>query len=188
MERDATRLARDEYLALCCQHGEPGAFSALVAEMERPLLYFARSLLGDDDAALEVLQAVWLSAFRTIPRLHKPSAVRAWLYRLTRGKAIDRIRRERTRERIERQAAECVPEVADIEEPSFDQEDAAAVHRALATLDVAHREVLVLHFLDDLSIIEVADVVGCPPGTVKSRIFHAKRLLKSALLTEGVNS
>jgi RNA polymerase sigma-70 factor (ECF subfamily) len=59
------------------------------------------------------------------------------------------------------------------------------VHRALATLDVRHRAVLVLHFLEDMSVDEVASVVGCPPGTVKSRIYHAKRTLKEALLRQG---
>jgi len=59
------------------------------------------------------------------------------------------------------------------------------LHRALAALDVRHREVLVLHFLEDMSVDEVASVVGCPPGTVKSRIYHAKRALKEALLRQG---
>jgi RNA polymerase sigma-70 factor, ECF subfamily len=54
-----------------------------------------------------------------------------------------------------------------------------------ATLDVRHREVLVLHFLEDLPADEVAAIVGCPPGTVKSRIYHAKRALKEALLRQG---
>ena len=70
-------------------------------------------------------------------------------------------------------------------EPKFDAEDAAALHRALDTLDMRHREVLVLHFLEDMPVDEVATVVGCPPGTVKSRIYHAKRALKEALLRQG---
>lgn len=49
----------------------------------------------------------------------------------------------------------------------IDTEDAAAFHRSLATLDVRHREVLVLHFLEEMPVDQVAAVVGCPPGTVK---------------------
>ena len=67
------------------------------------------------------------------------------------------------------------------DEPRFNAEDAAALHCSLATLDVRHREVLVLHFLEDMPVDQVAAVVGCPPGTVKSRIYHAKRALKEAL-------
>ena len=68
-----------------------------------------------------------------------------------------------------------------IEEPSFGEEDATAIRDALNRLGVKHREVLVLHFLQDLSISEIAGVVGCSEGTVKSRIHYAKRQLKQIL-------
>ena len=61
-------------------------------------------------------------------------------------------------------------------------EDAAAIDQAFDALDARQREVLVLHFLEDLSLAEVAAIVGCPEGTVKSRIYHAKKALKDALV------
>ena len=61
----AAKQVRDEWIALRCQHGEPEAFGDLVREMERPLLYFAQKLVNDQDKALDVLQEVWLKAFRT---------------------------------------------------------------------------------------------------------------------------
>jgi RNA polymerase sigma-70 factor (ECF subfamily) len=180
------RQIEDERLALRCRLGEPAAFAELVATMERPLLYFARSIVRDDQAALDVLQAVWMTAFRTIRRLDEPRALRSWLYRVTRGHAVDHVRRDTARASAERSLAEETEElVAPCDEPRFDGEDAAALHRALAALDVRHREVLVLHFLEDMPVEEVATVVGCPPGTVKSRIYHAKRGLKEALLRQG---
>ncbi len=154
--------------------------------MERPLLYFARSIVRDDDEALDVLQAVWMTAFRELRRLNDPSSLRAWLYRITRGHAIDHVRRDVSRSSAEKALVdEAEDATTSNEEPRFDAEDAAALHSALATLDVRHREVLVLHFLEDMAIDQVAAVVGCPPGTVKSRIFHAKRALKEALLRRG---
>src|SRR5882724_1078441 len=72
--------ARDEWIALRCQLGEPEAFADLIQEMERPLLYFVRKLVNNEDKALDVLQEVWLKAFRTIRRLENPQSVRAWLY------------------------------------------------------------------------------------------------------------
>ena len=173
------RQARDEWIARRCQLGEPEAFADLVCELERPLLYFAQKLLGNDDTALDVLQEVWLKAFQTIRRLDNPRVVRAWLYRMTRGLAIDRIRKDQSDERLQRAYVEQAGIAA--QEPEFDAEDAAAVHRALDTLEVKHREVLVLCFLEDMTIAEIASVVGCPEGTVKSRIHHAKRALKAAL-------
>jgi RNA polymerase sigma-70 factor (ECF subfamily) len=177
------KQARDEWIALRCQHGEPEAFADLVREMERPLLYFTQKLVNDQDRALDVLQDVWLKAFRTIRQLENPKLLRPWLYRLTRGLAIDRVRKEAAEERRNRLHAEEMVDAG--EEPSFDQEDAAAVHRALDSLDVRHREVLVLHFLEEMAIPEIAAVVGCPAGTVKSRLHYAKRALQTALRGDG---
>jgi RNA polymerase sigma-70 factor (ECF subfamily) len=180
------RQIEDERLALRCRLGEPAAFAELVATMERPLLYFARSIVRDDEAALDVLQAVWIAAFRGLRRLDEPAALRSWLYRITRGHAVDHVRRDLARASAERSLAADVDEAApSSDELRFDAEDAAALHAALATLDVRHREVLVLHFLEDMPVDEVANVVGCPPGTVKSRVYHAKRELKEALRRQG---
>ena len=60
-------------------------------ELERPLLYFAQKLLSSEDTAFDVLQEVWLKAFRTIRRLENPRMLRPWLYEITRSLAIDRI-------------------------------------------------------------------------------------------------
>lgn len=180
------RQIEDERLALRLRLGEPGAFAELVGVMERSLLYFARSIVRDDQAALDVLQAVWVTAFRGVRRLDSPAALRPWLYRVARGHAVDYVRRAAARDSAERSlAAEAEAAESPGEEPRFDADDAAAVHRALATLADRHREVLVLHFLEDMPVEQVAAVVGCPPGTVKSRIYHAKRALKEALLRQG---
>ena len=169
-----------EWIALRCRLGEPEAFPELVRELERPLLYYAAKLLVDEDAAFDVLQEVWLAAYRGIRRLEDPRTVRSWLYRITHDRAIDRIRQDRSRDRAESARAESVPEELD-NDPSFDSEDAGALHRALDRIDLKHREVLVLHFLDDLPIGDIAEVIGIPVGTVKSRIHHAKRALKEEL-------
>jgi len=170
---------RDAWIALRCQSGETSAFRELVAEMERPLLYFATKLLADEDEALDVLQKTWLRAFRTIHRLEEPQYLRAWLYQIARGLAIDQLRKRASAQRLEHEYAELQTEAND--EPEFDQEDVAAVHRALDKLDPHVREVLLLHFLEDLPIAEVATIVGCPEGTVKSRLHHGKRLLRTLL-------
>src|SRR5262249_45435419 len=156
---------RDEWIALRCRLGEPSAFADLVREFERPLLYYAVKLVADEDAAFDVLQEVWMTAVKAIRRLDDPRSVRPWLYRLTPDRAIDRIRHDRTRVRAERLRAETLSEETD-DEPTFNADDAAAVHRALDAIDIEHREVLVLHFLDDLSLAEIAAVISKPVGTV----------------------
>ena len=170
------------WLALRCQMGDPAAFADLIAVMERPLLYYAASLTGNQDAALDVLQDVWLKVLRGIRKLKDPASLKPWLYAITHGVAVDRIRRQYKRDKAEQSQLD---DVLNVQEPTFDEQDAAAIHEALSRLGVKHREVLVLHFLQDLSIQEIATVVGCSEGTVKSRIHYAKRQLKQIL--EGVN-
>jgi RNA polymerase sigma-70 factor, ECF subfamily len=173
--------ARYEWLALRCQAGDPGAFEDLIAVMERPLLYYATSLTGNRDDGLDVLQDVWIRVLRRIGELKEPAALRAWLCRITHGVAIDRIRRERTREKAEE--AELA-EFNDAEEPEFAEEDAEAIHAALSQIGLKHREVLALHFLEDLPMADIGKIVGCSEGTVRSRIFYAKKAMKE-ILTRG---
>jgi RNA polymerase sigma-70 factor (ECF subfamily) len=170
--------AQYEWLALRCQAGEPGAFEDLIAVMERPLLYYAASLTGNSDSALDVLQDVWIKVFRGIHKLKNPGSLRSWLYSITHGIAVDRIRKNYSREQAEKIQLE---EFVEAEEPSFAEEDAAAVHAALGQIGLLHREALVLHFLEDLSLAEIAEVVGCSEGTVKSRIHYAKQAMKKIL-------
>ena len=167
-----------EWIALRCQSGDADAFEDLVAAMERPLLYYATSITGNQDSGLDVLQEVWIKAFRGISKLKDPGALRSWLYSITHGIAVDRIRRNTARERAEQVELEDFQEA---DEPSFAAEDAAEIHQALSELGLKHREVLVLHFLDDLSIAEIAKVVGCSEGTVKSRMHYAKQAMKEIL-------
>jgi RNA polymerase sigma-70 factor (ECF subfamily) len=178
MPTETENQTRYEWLALRCQSGEPGAFEDLIAIMERPLLYYAMSLTGAQDCALDVLQEVWIKTLRGIRKLKDPGALRPWLYSIAHGVAVDRIRRNYSREKAEKAQLEDFDEA---QEPSFAEESASAVHQALSQLGVKHREVLVLHFLQDLSIAEIAQVVGCSEGTVKSRIHYAKHAMKRIL-------
>jgi RNA polymerase sigma-70 factor, ECF subfamily len=170
-----------EWLALRCQAGDSAAFADLLAVMERPLLYYATSLTGNQDAALDVLQDVWVKVVRGIRTLKDPGSLKPWLYAITHGVTVDRIRRDYRRDKAEQAHLD---DAFRMEEPSFENEDAETIRDGLERLGVKHREVLVLHFLEDLSIAEIAGVVGCSEGTVKSRIHYAKRQLKQIL--EGV--
>jgi RNA polymerase sigma-70 factor (ECF subfamily) len=183
MQAESADRTQYEWLALRCQSGEPGAFEDLIAVMERPLLYYAMSLTGSQDSALDVLQEVWIKTLHGIRKLKDPGALRPWLYSIVHGIAVDRIRKNSRREEVEQFQYE---EFVEAEEPSFANEDAEAIHQALSQLGLKHREVLVLHFLEDLSIADIAEVVGCSEGTVKSRMHYAKRAMKG-ILSGGID-
>ncbi|SRR6266568_202974 len=178
MHNDSERRLQYEWLALRCQSGEPGAFEDLIAVMERPLLYYATSLTGHPDSGLDVLQEVWIKTFRGIHKLKDPGSLRSWLYSITHGLAVDRIRKNYSREQAEKLQLEDFHET---DEPTFSEDDAAAIHQALSEIGIKHREVLVLHFLEDLSIAEIAKVIECTQGTVKSRIHYAKQAMRQIL-------
>jgi RNA polymerase sigma-70 factor (ECF subfamily) len=180
---DRLTATRDEFLVLRCQTGEPAAYAELIAEFERPLRYYLVKLLGDEDRAYDVLQEVWLKAVRTIRQLVEPVALRVWLYRLAHGAAIDHIRRRRVRQLAEQVRA--APEEVAGADPQFTSFDAQAIHRALDELPQPQREALVLFFLEDLSLEDIAEVLSCPVGTVKSRLHYAKRALHDLLTRDG---
>jgi RNA polymerase sigma-70 factor, ECF subfamily len=180
---DEARRARDAWIACRCQLGEPEAFETLVSEMQRPLFYYVVKLLGNDDAALDVLQEIWVKAFRGIHALRVPEALRAWLYRVARGTALNRVRHDAARFDAEEPLGDAQDAAFDEagKEPGVGPDQAFEVHEALDRLDRRHREVLVLLFLEGLSVDEIATVVGIPPGTVKSRVYHAKKALRALL-------
>lgn len=182
---DAVRT-RDAWLAVRCQLGEAQAFRELVAEMERPLMYFASKLLGNERDAPDVVQEVWAQVFPKIRQLRDPGSLRPWLYRLTRAVAVSRIRSDVARERREATASSEIEPAADDTDAYLASESAATLHRALDALSLQHREVLTLHFLEELPLEEIAEIVNAPTGTIKSRLFNAKRCLRAVL--EGADA
>jgi RNA polymerase sigma-70 factor, ECF subfamily len=170
---------RDEWLALRCQTSEPGAFEALIREMERPLLFYLLQSVRNQGAALELLQETWIRALKNFRKLKDPGAVRPWLYSLAHGVAVDHLRRDGARHRAEEQYSGTVGTSVDADLSGL---TGSELREALACLSPEHRNVLVLHFLEDFAIGEIARILAVPAGTVKSRIHHAKAQMKQILL------
>jgi RNA polymerase sigma-70 factor, ECF subfamily len=168
----------ERLLVLRCQTGDQAAFAALVERYSPRLLYYLRKMLGEAKAdAEDVLQEVWFDVFRAAPRLNDPAAFPAWLYRIARNRTA---RRQRNKPRLSRPLVEA--DLADDpDDEDYSTADADIVHTALNELAPEHREVLVLRFLEEMSYEDTAQVVGCPLGTIRSRIHYAKRALRSVL-------
>ena len=171
--------AADELLVVRCQLGEPDAFDALISRWHRPLWLYVRRMTGRDDEAQDFLQEVWLRVIRGIPRLRDGSRLRGWLFGIARRVLMDRLRRQYAA----RAASDIdIGEFAAAEPESIDHEaDLASLEAALDTLPTVEREVLTLFYLRDLSLAELAEALNVPIGTVKSRLFRARRMLRAAI-------
>lgn len=171
-----------ELLAVRCQRGDVKAFRELVDAWERPLLYYIRRLLGQRDIEWDVLQEVWMRVFRGIGSLREPRTLPIWLYRIARRSAMRYLREQYSEPALEQNVSDLDAIEVEIDERlHFAPEDAQQVHQALSQLPLPFREVLTLHFLEEMPVQDVAEVIGIPPGTVKSRLFHAKRALRDLL-------
>ena len=187
MGKDATdsperKLARlEEALwVMEAQAGSADAFARLVMRYEKPLLYYLRRFAPSGDAALDLHQEVWVDAFRGISSLQSPEAFRVWIYRIAHHKAARFVREEIGRKEMARALSEETANQPAMEEYSA-IEDTQAVHRALQVLPAAERELLTLYYLRDLSLEEIAAVLECPVGTVKSRLYHARGALRRVI-------
>ena len=174
--------AGDELLAVRCQLGEPAAFDVLIERWHGPLWTYIRRVVGDEDAALEVIQDVWIKVLRGIPKLRDGSKLRAWLFGIARRTVLDRLR--------ERYAGPVEAEI-DLSEvpadtlPQHEEHELQQLEGALARLPTVERDVLTLFYLEDLTLADIAGALKVPVGTVKSRLFRARRMLREAIDAGG---
>lgn len=168
----------DELLVIRCQLGERAGFDALIARWAAPVAAYARRVTHDRDAAAELTQEVWLRVFRGIDRLREPRRFRAWLFGIAHRAFADSLRR--------RYAALAIADAVEPPDaPEPDHADLELVERGLERLPPVEREILILFYLQELSIAEVGEALGIAPGTVKSRLHRARYQLRHELEKQG---
>ena len=175
---------QSELLLLRHRRGDPEALSELVALWERPLRYYLRRLLVSEEDAWDALQETWYRVVRGLPRVKDARALPAWLYAVARNAAFTLRRRRAPTEPLPDDEDAPAP-LLETPKPSLAGYHAMDIHRALARLTLAHREVLTLHFLEGFTVAEIGAVTGAAEGTVKSRLHYARRALRARL--EGGN-
>jgi RNA polymerase sigma-70 factor, ECF subfamily len=162
-------------LVVRCQVGDRLALEEMVGQCQPRLRGFLHKMLPGGQNLDDLAQEVWMDVFRDLPRLADPGAFLPWFYRIARNRVFRTFRRR----------SEPIGSIQDMNvapareaEPDFSAEDAQAVHAALDQLSPEHREVLLLCFMEEMSYDQIASVVDCPIGTVRSRIHSAKRELR----------
>jgi RNA polymerase sigma-70 factor (ECF subfamily) len=139
----------------------------------------AWAILGNDEDAQDATQDALTAGWQQRRTLRDPEKLDAWLDRIVINKCRDRLRsRARGRERVRSIEFVALPSVADGSRVSADRDQ---LDRALKALNPDQRIVVVLRFWADLTVDAIADRLGVPPGTVKSRLHHSMNALRSAL-------
>jgi RNA polymerase sigma-70 factor (ECF subfamily) len=169
------------------QRGDREAFEGIVRLWERSLFYYLRRLVPSEADAWDLLQETWLKVFRALPSLRDPRTLPAFLYATARNGAVTRLRLRGERTLDESQNGHAAAEAPSHDCAFLAFDDAEQVHHALDQLPLPQREAVTLYFLQELSIHEIAQVLGVPAGTVKSRLHYGKQAIRD-ILTQGGNS
>jgi len=185
-ERDA-----DAALVERVQRGDKRAFELLVLKYQRKIMRLLSRLIHDPAEAEDVAQDAFIKAYRAIPQFRGESAFYTWLYRIAVNTAknhlVARRRRPSGSAQYENDDGETFDEtdnLSDINTPEAafaSREIADTVNRAIEALPEELRTAIVLREIEGLSYEEIAQSMGCPIGTVRSRIFRAREAIASRL-------
>ena len=174
--------------------GDVNAYEALVKEYEKNVYNLALRMTGNSEDAADMAQEAFIKAYNSLTAFRGDSKFSVWLYRIVSNVCLDFLR-----SRSRKQTVSLSTENDDGEEVELDIADEThspeqlldrsltrdAVRRGLAALPPDHREILLLREIQGLSYEEIADVLGLEAGTVKSRIFRARKKLCSVLIKDG---
>jgi RNA polymerase sigma factor (sigma-70 family) len=182
VQRDSERIY-DEYLVASAQAGDRAAWERLVVRWQPRLLRHAWRLTGHADRAADRVQDAWVDIWKGLRRLDDVVAFPAWAFRIV----------TRRCQRDWHAHGHAHADLLDIADTPYDSDDAAAadamardvdvarVQAAMATLPPAQRAALALFHLEDLSVAEISIALDVPPGTVKTRLMHARRKIRARL-------
>jgi len=175
-----TTAAQDARLLARVLDGDHDAFNQIMRNHEDRVFSVCLRIMGSRELALDAVQETFLTAFRKADQFKGNSALGTWIYRIAVNTCYDQLRKQK------RRAADPIPEHLDPTDHSAeDAMDSAALRpelqRALAELPEDFRSAVVLADIEGLGLNQVAEIVGVPVGTVKSRVFRGRRLLAEML-------
>jgi RNA polymerase sigma-70 factor (ECF subfamily) len=172
---------QEVHRVLLAQAGDRQALDELFKVMQEPLYRYICGLMGNAHLAEDILQEVFILIYRKLRWLREPELFRAWAYRIATRETFKRLKRERKwSEQIRDEGVlETIPELPVFE--SFPPELIAQLPQLLAKISPASHAVIALHYLQEMTIEETAEVLGIAVGTVKSRLSYGLASLRQQL-------
>jgi RNA polymerase sigma-70 factor (ECF subfamily) len=176
----------DEVLIGRIASGDRLAMQVLFARHHVRVYRFVLRVVRDQSKAEDLISEIFLDVWRQADRFEGRSAVSTWLLAIARFKALSALRR-RPDEELDEEAAEAIEDPSDDPEETLAKKDKSAVIRkCLEGLSADHREIIDLVYYHEKSVEEVAEIVGIPENTVKTRMFYARKKLAELLKAAGI--
>src|SRR5437879_12610501 len=182
----------DEELVTRSMGGDADSFNQLVLRWERPIYALAYRVIGREEDARDVCQETFLRAFRALSGFRGQAKFSSWLYRIALNLCRDWVRRQRRTPVVPLPEDVDVMELAASREPTEPIEDLVArrdltraVEKAMARLPDEQRTAIILKEYHGLTFQELADLVGCPLSTVKTRLYQGLTVLRRDLNQSG---
>ena len=178
----------DEELVARSIRGDADSFNQLILRWERPIFALAYRTIGREEDARDVCQETFLRAFRALPGFRGQAKFSSWLYRIALNLCRDWMRRERRTPIAQAPENVDLMELAAAAEPSesietlVERKDLArAVQRVMARLPEEQRTAIILKEYHGLTFQEIAELVGCPLSTVKTRVYQGLAVVRREL-------
>ena len=178
----------DEALIGAIAAGDRRAMQALYARHNVRIYRFALRLTNDSSLAEDIVSEVFIDVWRGAEGFKVKSRVSTWMLAIARHKTLSALRR-RSDEQLDEDAAAAIADPADDAETTANNRDRSAiVQQCLSQLSALHREVLDLVYYHEKSVDEVAEIVGAPINTVKTRMFYARKRMQTLLKAAGLDA
>ncbi|MFM2081558.1 MAG: hypothetical protein RL380_249 [Verrucomicrobiota bacterium] len=166
--------------------GDPAAWDALFRRYQLPIYVYVFELVHHEQVSLDLVQETFIAAARHLGSLRDDAKFGSWLFGIAHQKCLQRWRKQNREQEIFRDAPDELAAAPDDFEPGPDdllirRESEAEFMKLIHQLPPPQRAVLLLHFVEDFSLAEIADITGAQLGTVKSRLHYAKRGLRQLL-------
>ncbi|AHF94168.1 hypothetical protein OPIT5_07295 [Opitutaceae bacterium TAV5] len=174
-------------LVVHARQGDFAAWDRLLRHYQHPLYAYINDLVRDEAASLDLVQETFIRAVRHLPSLREDSRFGGWLFGIARQLCLAHFRRTgRNREDPLGDNGNSLEDFRDASLPLpgemlLREEDAAELFATVARLPAAQREAFTLHVIEEFSLDEISRITGAPLGTVKSRLYHARRILREWL-------
>lgn len=159
----------DEILVMDIQSGSIKAMEMLVSRWQKRLWQYAYHLTRNADASWDITQESWLSIIKGLRKLQDPARFKAWAYRITTNKSIDWIKKRKTVRQVS---------IDEIEEQQAILKKDSGIKELLDKLETGKKVILSLYYFERLDVSEISAAMRIPKGTVKSRLYNARKELK----------